>query len=75
MGNTTDPATPYHDSVMMAQDLAHARLLTVHGYGHTEITNPSTCAAGYVTSYLLTGALPPAGTVCQQNATPFGVSR
>ena len=74
MGNTTDPATPYHDSVTMAHDLAHARLLTVHGYDHTEITNPSTCAAGYVTSYLLTGALPPAGTVCQQNATPFGVT-
>jgi len=74
MGNTTDPATPYHDSVVMAQDLAHARLLTVHGWGHTEITNPSKCAAGYVTSYLLTGALPPAGTACQQDAKPFGTA-
>ena len=75
IGNTTDPATPYRDSVIMEQDLAHARLLTVHGWGHTEITNPSTCAAGYVTSYLLTGALPPAGTVCQQDAVPFGSSQ
>lgn len=72
IGNTIDPATPYHDSVIMARDLAHARLLTVHGWGHTEITNPSTCASGYVSGYLLTGALPPAGTVCQQDAVPFG---
>jgi hypothetical protein len=33
--------------------------------------NPSTCALNYQVSYLLTGALPPAGTSCQENATPF----
>jgi hypothetical protein len=72
VGNTTDPATPYSNSVAMARELARARLLTVHGYGHTEITNPSACAATYETRYMLTGALPPAGTVCQQDGTPFG---
>ena len=72
VGNTTDPATPYSNSVAMARDLARARLLTVRGYGHTEITNPSACAANYETRYMLTGALPPAGTVCHQDATPFG---
>src|SRR5205807_719325 len=55
-------------------DLARARLLTVRGYGHTEFTNPSTCAADYEVRYLTTGALPPAGTVCQQDGTPFGIS-
>jgi pimeloyl-ACP methyl ester carboxylesterase len=74
IGITTDPATPYHNSVIMTRDLAHARLLTVHGYGHTVIGNPSTCAANYAVQYLITGALPPAGTVCKQNATPFGVT-
>lgn len=71
IGNTVDPATPYRGSVAMSHDLARARLLTVKGYGHTEFTNPSTCAADDEVRYLTTGALPPAGTVCQQNGTPF----
>jgi hypothetical protein len=43
----------------MSRDLATARLLTIRGYGHTELANPSTCAANYEVSYLLTGKLPP----------------
>jgi pimeloyl-ACP methyl ester carboxylesterase len=70
-GNTGDPATPYQDSVDLSHELARARLLTIDGYGHTETNNPSTCALNYGLAYLLTGALPPAGTVCPQNGTPF----
>jgi pimeloyl-ACP methyl ester carboxylesterase len=71
IGNTTDPATPLQDSVVMSHELANARLLVVDGYGHTEFLNPSTCAATYETAYFLTGALPPAGTICQPNEAPF----
>ncbi len=71
LGNTGDPALPYKDSVAMSHDLARARLLTVNGYGHTEQENPSTCATDYEIRYLLTGALPLAGTVCKENARPF----
>jgi pimeloyl-ACP methyl ester carboxylesterase len=71
LGNTGDPVLPLRDSVAMSRDLARARLLTVDGYGHTEIGNPSTCAADYETRYLLTGALPPPRTVCKEDATPF----
>jgi pimeloyl-ACP methyl ester carboxylesterase len=71
IGNTGDPVLPFRDSVAMSRDLARARLLTVDGYGHTEAANPSTCATAYEVRYLLAGALPPAGTVCRQNATPF----
>jgi pimeloyl-ACP methyl ester carboxylesterase len=71
IGNSVDPATPYWNSVAMSRDLARARLLTVKGYGHTEFTNPSTCATNDEIRYLTTGALPPAGTVCQQNGRPF----
>ena len=71
LGNTGDPITPYQDSVAMSRDLARARLLTVNGYGHNEASNPSTCATNYEIRYLLTGALPPPRTVCQENATPF----
>jgi pimeloyl-ACP methyl ester carboxylesterase len=71
IGNTGDPVLPYRDSVAMSHDLARARLLTVDGYGHTEAGNPSTCATDYETRYLLTGALPPAGTACPEDAPPF----
>jgi hypothetical protein len=71
IGNTGDPATSYQDSVAMSRDLARARLLTVDGFGHTEFANPSTCATSDEIRYLTAGALPPAGTVCKQNGTPF----
>jgi pimeloyl-ACP methyl ester carboxylesterase len=74
LGNTGDPTLPYEDSVAMSRDLARARLLTIEGYGHTEASNPSTCALNYEVSYMLTGALPPAGTVCKENLTPFSAS-
>jgi pimeloyl-ACP methyl ester carboxylesterase len=71
LGNTGDPATPYYGSVAMSRDLARARLLTVDEYGHTETSNPDTCATDYENRYLLTGALPPPRTVCKQHAAPF----
>src|ERR1700683_5185447 len=71
LGNTGDPVLPYQDSGAMSRDLAHARLLTVDGYGHTEAANPSTCATNDEIRYLLPGPPPPPRTVCQQNATPF----
>jgi pimeloyl-ACP methyl ester carboxylesterase len=71
IGNTGDPVTPYQGSVAMAHDLARARLLTVDGFGHTEFFNPSECASTYEFSYLITGKLPPQGTVCPQSVKPF----
>lgn len=71
IGNTTDPSTPLRNAIVMARELASARLLIVHQYGHTEFLNPDTCASHYETDYFLTGALPPAGTVCQQKLRPF----
>jgi hypothetical protein len=72
LANTGDNDLPYdQDALAMEHDLAHARLLTVQGYGHTEFSNPSTCALNYELAYLQTGALPSAGTSCQENATPF----
>jgi hypothetical protein len=47
--------------------LARARLLTVDGFGHTAASNGSTCAINYEIGDLLTGALPPAGTVCTED--------
>ena len=58
VGNTVDPATPYANAVAMSHDLANARLLTVDGYGHSALTNPSSCVAAAEDSYFVTGTLP-----------------
>jgi pimeloyl-ACP methyl ester carboxylesterase len=71
IGNTHDPATPYRGAKAMSRLLARARLLTVEGYGHTALTNPSTCAYRYASRYLIDKALPPKGTRCAQDMQPF----
>src|SRR5262249_42545213 len=71
LGNTGDAVLPYRDTVAMERERARARLLTIAEYGHTELYNPSTCAVDYELSYLLTGSLPQAGTVCRPDAGPF----
>lgn len=38
----------------MTRDLARARLLTIDGFGHTELPNPSACAIGYEVGRMLT---------------------
>jgi hypothetical protein len=55
----------------MARDLARARLLTVDGWGHTELLNPSGCAQAGESSYLIDGALPPVAATCQPDQRPF----
>jgi hypothetical protein len=71
IGNTTDPSTPYANSLGMVAMLARARLLTVHGYGHTALLNPSTCANEAMAAYLIEGTLPSKGKVCEQDARPL----
>ena len=71
IGITDDATLPYKNDLAMEHDLARARLLTVRGYGHTLLSNPSICAINYETRYLQTGALPRPGTICQQSVTPF----
>jgi len=71
IGNTHDPSTPYRNSVGMSRELARARLLTVEGYGHTVLLNPSRCAQEYEDDYLVNLSVPPEGTVCQQDKQPF----
>jgi pimeloyl-ACP methyl ester carboxylesterase len=74
IGNSFDPETPYEGAVAMAQALARARLLTVDGYGHSALLNPSICASTYVSRYVVDGTLPPPGAVCPQTHQPFTMS-
>ncbi|WP_316528438.1 alpha/beta hydrolase [Kitasatospora brasiliensis] len=71
VADTGDPAWPYEGSRAMADSLARGRLLTVAGYGHTVLGNPSACAAAHEERYLLDGELPPRGTVCAPDHQPF----
>ena len=66
VGTTYDPATPYSGSVAMVEALGNARLLTMEGDGHTAYGRNSACVDAATDAYLIDGALPAAGTVCQQ---------
>ncbi|WP_405437706.1 alpha/beta hydrolase [Streptomyces avidinii] len=69
-----DPSTPYRGGQAMAAELAGARLLTLDGYGHTALDNPSACVKRHVVRYVLTGALPPQGARCGQDTPPFAAA-
>ena len=75
IGNTHDPATPYQGAVALARQLARARLVTVDGYGHTALANPSACVDRYLIRYFTSGSLPPKGARCKQSQQPFASSR
>ena len=55
---------------MAARLLPNSRLVTVHGWGHTSLFL-SACADAVQTRYLVDLALPPIGTVSNQDHVPF----
>ncbi|MDX6555177.1 MAG: hypothetical protein QOD86_1372 [Miltoncostaeaceae bacterium] len=70
IGTTYDPATPYRWAVGLAGELGNARLLTMRGDGHTAFGSRSSCIDAAVIGYLVDGAVPAPGTVCEQEV-PF----
>jgi len=70
VGNYFDPATRYEGAQTVASLLPNSRLLSLNGWGHVSLFL-SQCVEQTVADYLLDGTLPPAGTVCQQDLTPF----
>lgn len=71
VGTLADSNTAYWESQKMSVELPNTRLLTETGGGHTALLNRSTCIDGYTSSYLISGALPPPGKVCNQDKSPF----
>ena len=72
VGTTGDPATPYSNAVAASRLLPGARLITVDGYGHTELANPSKCVQQRLADYFLKDKLPKRNAPdCQQNTKPF----
>lgn len=74
VGTVYDPATPYSGAQAMARELAHARLLTHQGYGHSALLNPSSCVNAHESRYFIDGTLPPAGTTCRPDTPPFSAA-
>jgi pimeloyl-ACP methyl ester carboxylesterase len=73
VGNYFDPATPYQGAETASKLLPNSRLLSYAGWGHTAYLNAGNfCVDSLVTRYLLTGRVPPEGTVCQPEGSPFG---
>ena len=65
-----DPATRYEGAVAVNGLIGNSRLVSVNGWGHTTLFL-SACADQAVSDYLVNGALPPEGTVCEQDSVPF----
>jgi pimeloyl-ACP methyl ester carboxylesterase len=72
VGNRFDPATRYQGAVTASRLLPNSRLLTYAGWGHTAFFTGNFCVDSHVTRYLVTTRVPPAGTVCQPQGSPFG---
>jgi pimeloyl-ACP methyl ester carboxylesterase len=66
VGGTRDSQTPYAWAQQLTRELGNARLLTFDGYGHVSYGVDNVCIRENVDTFLLTGAIPPQGTVCTQ---------
>jgi hypothetical protein len=62
-GTTGDPATPYSWAVALAKELPGADLVTWQGVNHVAYFY-SPCVRAIDQAYLVSGTLPPTGTVC-----------
>ncbi len=70
VGNYFDVSTGYRGAVDTNRLLRGSRLLSYAGWGHTAFSR-SACATAYTAAYLYDGTLPPQGTVCPANPSPW----
>jgi len=71
VGNYFDPATDYAGAQAATKWLKDARLLSYAGWGHCAFPRGNACVVSHVVRYLFDGSLPPEGTVCPANPSPF----
>jgi hypothetical protein len=72
VGNYFDPATPYSGAVTVSKLLPNSRLLSYAGWGHTAFLNAgNVCVDNHIARYLINAQVPPTGTVCQPDRSPF----
>ncbi|MEV4058032.1 alpha/beta hydrolase [Amycolatopsis sp. NPDC049688] len=66
-----DLETPYAGAQRTERLLGNARLLSLDTYGHGS-RGKSACIDAWLDRYFVTGAVPPAGTLCVPDHRPFG---
>lgn len=64
VGTTRDPATPYEQSVKLAEELDSGVLLSRDGDGHTAYGAGNACIDDAINTYLVTGDPPADDTMC-----------
>jgi pimeloyl-ACP methyl ester carboxylesterase len=71
LNTRNDPATPLAGAYAGAAQLYDARVVVTEGAGHTSMYAASTCTERVKREYLISGLLPPAGTACNRDRSPF----
>ncbi|MEU0357642.1 alpha/beta hydrolase [Streptomyces cyaneofuscatus] len=64
VGTTGDPATPYEESVSLAEQFPAGMLLTYEGLGHTAYGRGGACVTAKVDAYLVKGERVRPGATC-----------
>lgn len=64
VGTTGDPATPYEESVSLAEQFPEGMLLTYEGLGHTAYGRGDACVTAKVDAYLVKGERVRPGATC-----------
>ena len=70
VGNFHDPATPISGARALNTLLGGSRLVSLNTWGHGAI-GKSACTTAKMANYLVSGALPPPGLVCQPDKQLF----
>ena len=71
IANTADNVTPLISAKQNAKGFPGSALLLSNSYGHTSLSTPSRCTAGYIRRYFQDGTLPEGRTVCDPDLVPF----
>lgn len=64
IGTTNDPATPYAQSVALADELSSGVMITYNGEGHTVYGNGVTCIDDVVDAYFVNDVVPTSDPNC-----------
>ncbi|KAH7028771.1 Alpha/Beta hydrolase protein [Microdochium trichocladiopsis] len=69
--NKADTVTPRENAYVAAKSYAGSRVLLQHSVGHCATSWPSKCTADHIKRYWDAGELPPEGSSCDAECTPF----